>query len=74
MHIRQRLRKEFVPKLSQLPGFVAYYLTDAGDGRAGAGSGSLIFTTIFRDRPGVDEPTRLAARPRRVQPRDRLRL
>jgi len=67
MHIRQRLRKEFVPKMSELPGFVAYYLTDAGDGRAGAGSGSLIFTAIFRERPGAAEPTRLAARPSRVR-------
>jgi hypothetical protein len=50
----RRVHEEFVPQISQLTGFVAYYLTDAG-------SGTMISTSVFQDRAGADESTKKAA-------------
>lgn len=50
----RRVNEEFVPQISQLPGFVAYYLTDAG-------SGTMISTSVFQDRTGADDSTKKAA-------------
>lgn len=50
----RRIHEEFVPQISKLPGFVAYYVTDAG-------SGTMISTSVFEDRSGADESTKKAA-------------
>ncbi|MEU6092693.1 hypothetical protein ABZ865_39190 [Streptomyces sp. NPDC047085] len=44
----------FVPLLRQVPGFVAYYWVDAGDG-------VMVSTSVFEDRAGADESVRRAA-------------
>ena len=44
----------FVPIVSGVPGFVAYYVVNAGDG-------SVISINIFEDKAGADESTRRAA-------------
>ncbi|MER6200578.1 hypothetical protein ABT234_24830 [Streptomyces sp. NPDC001586] len=38
----------FVPIMRQVPGFVAYYWVDAGQG-------VMVSTSVFRDRAGADE-------------------
>ncbi|MER6996186.1 hypothetical protein [Streptomyces sp. NPDC000410] len=44
-----RLVKEgFVPLMRQVPGFVAYYWIDAGDG-------VMVSTSVFQDRGGAEE-------------------
>ncbi|MCF3131894.1 hypothetical protein IPZ69_16260 [Streptomyces olivochromogenes] len=43
-----RLVKEgFVPLMRQIPGFVAYYWVDAGDG-------VMVSTSVFEDRAGAE--------------------
>jgi hypothetical protein len=44
----------FVPIISQIPGFVALYLVDAGDG-------VMISTSVFQDQAGAEESNRKAA-------------
>jgi hypothetical protein len=44
----------FLPVVESVPGFVAYYVVDAGDGVASS-------ITICEDRTGVDESTSRAA-------------
>src|ERR671926_886729 len=44
----------FVPIISEVPGFVAYYWIDAGDG-------VMISTSVFEDQPGAEESNRRAA-------------
>ncbi|MFE2125178.1 hypothetical protein [Streptomyces amritsarensis] len=44
----------FVALLRQVPGFVAYYWVDAGDG-------VMVSTSVFEDRAGADESVRRAA-------------
>ncbi|MFE2586580.1 hypothetical protein [Streptomyces sp. NPDC059378] len=44
----------FVPLMRQVPGFVAYYWIDAGDG-------VMVSTSVFQDRSGVDESNSRAA-------------
>ena len=44
----------FVPIISEVPGFVAYYWADAGDG-------VMISTSVFEDQSGVEESNRRAA-------------
>ncbi|MFI7128705.1 hypothetical protein ACIBQ1_23590 [Nonomuraea sp. NPDC050153] len=44
----------FVPLIRPIPGFVAYYWVDAGDG-------VMVSTTVFEDRAGAEESTRRAA-------------
>jgi hypothetical protein len=50
-----KVNQTLVPKLSELPGFAAYYLVDAGNG---------IFTSlgIFETREQGEESTKLVAR------------
>ncbi|WP_344588924.1 hypothetical protein [Kitasatospora paracochleata] len=44
----------FVPLLSRVPGFVAYYWVDAG-------AGVMVSTSVFRDEAGAEESIRRAA-------------
>ncbi|MET9339198.1 hypothetical protein [Nonomuraea sp. NPDC003804] len=50
----RRVSEEFVSLISQVPGFVAYYWVDAGDG-------VMLSTSVFEDRAGAEESTRRAA-------------
>ena len=51
--IRTRVNEELVPTMRQLPGFVAYYVVDGGDG-------TLIAISVFEDRAVAEESTRQA--------------
>ncbi len=51
--IRTRVNEELLPTMRQLPGFVAYYVVDGGDG-------TLIAVSVFEERAGADESTRQA--------------
>jgi hypothetical protein len=44
----------FLPLISQIPGFVAYYWVDAG-------SGVMISTSVFQDQSGAEESNKRAA-------------
>lgn len=44
----------FVPLMRQVPGFVAYYWVDAGNG-------VMVSTSVFQDRAGADESVSRAA-------------
>ncbi|MFF2516385.1 hypothetical protein [Streptomyces sp. NPDC058086] len=44
----------FVPLMRQVPGFVAYYWIDTGDG-------VMVSTSVFQDRAGADESISRAA-------------
>ncbi|WP_214321238.1 hypothetical protein [Nonomuraea sediminis] len=50
----RRVSEGFVPLISQVPGFVAYYWVDAGDG-------VMLSTSVYEDRAGAEESTRRAA-------------
>ncbi len=50
----RRAHEEFLPQISKIPGFVAYYFSDAG-------SGTMISTSVFEDRSGAEESTKKAA-------------
>jgi hypothetical protein len=50
----QRVNQGFVPLVSRAPGFVAYYLLDAGNDIVASMS-------IFQDQAGAEESNRLAA-------------
>jgi hypothetical protein len=52
--ISRRVRDEFVPMVRDVPGFVAYYVVDAGGGKISS-------VTICEDREGVEESTARAA-------------
>ena len=49
----RRVDESFVPLLSQLPGFVAYYWVDAG-------GGVMISTSVFQDQASAQESNRKA--------------
>jgi hypothetical protein len=49
----KRVNESFVPLISQLPGFVAYYWADAG-------SGVMISTSVFQDQASAKESDRKA--------------
>ena len=50
----RRVNEGFVPLISQVPGFLAYYWVDA--------SGSvMVSTSIFEDQAGAEESNRRAA-------------
>lgn len=49
----RRVNDGFVPLLSQIPGFVAYYWVDAG-------GGVMISTSVFQDKAGAEESNRRA--------------
>jgi hypothetical protein len=48
------VRETFLPVVSKIPGFVAYYWVDAG-------GGVMISTTVFQDKAGAEEANRKAA-------------
>jgi len=50
----QRVNEGFVPLISQIPGFVAYYWVDAG-------SGVMMSTSVFQDQASAEESNRRAA-------------
>ncbi|MEV5786249.1 hypothetical protein ACWCQK_28435 [Streptomyces sp. NPDC002306] len=50
----RRVNEGFVAILRQVPGFVAYYWVDAGDG-------VMVSTGVFEDQAGAEESTRKAA-------------
>lgn len=52
--LSRRVRDEFVPMVRDVPGFVAYYVVDAG-------GGTISSITICEDREGVEESTARAA-------------
>ncbi len=49
----RRVNESFLPIISQQPGFVAYYGVDPGDG-------SILTVSIFEDKSGADQSTRMA--------------
>ncbi len=50
----RRVKEGFVPIISQIPGFVAYYWVDAGNG-------VMISTTVFENKAGAEESNKRAA-------------
>lgn len=50
----RRVSEGFVPFISQIPGFVAYYCIDAG-------GGVMISTSVFEDEASADQSTKRAA-------------
>jgi hypothetical protein len=50
----RHVNETFTPLISAVPGFIAYYFTDAGNG-------TMVSTSIFRDKTGVEESNRIAA-------------
>ncbi len=50
----RRVNEGFVPIISQVPGFVAYYWVDAG-------GGVMISTSVFQDQASAQESNRKAA-------------
>lgn len=50
----RRVDEGFVSLLRQVPGFVAYYWVDAGDG-------VMLSTSVFEDQAGADESVKRAA-------------
>jgi quinol monooxygenase YgiN len=51
--IRTRVNDELLPTMRQLPGFIAYYVVDGGDG-------TLIAVSVFEERATAEESTRQA--------------
>jgi len=49
----KRVNEGFMPLISQLPGFVAYYWVDTG-------GGVMISTTVFQDQASAQESNRKA--------------
>ena len=52
--LSELVKDGFLPIVESVPGFVAYYVVDAGDGLASS-------ITICEDKTGVDESTSRAA-------------
>ena len=52
--ITRRVQNGFVPLIRQVPGFVDYYLVDAGNG-------TVVSLSVYTDRGGEEESVRLAA-------------
>ena len=52
--ITARARDGFLPIISQLPGFIAYYVVDQGDGNAAT-------ISLFQDKAAAEESNRAAA-------------
>ncbi|AUY53711.1 hypothetical protein [Streptomyces sp. CB01881] len=50
----RRVAEGFVPILRQVPGFVAYYWVDAGDG-------VMVSTSVFTEQTGAEESIQRAA-------------
>ena len=54
-----RLDEKFVPRLEEMPGFVAYQAIDAGVDRAG--EGTVFAVTICSDREAADRSAEISA-------------
>ena len=52
--IVQRVQADFVPQLSRIPSFVAYYVVSADDG-------GMVSMSIFEDRAGAEEANHLSS-------------
>lgn len=52
--VARQVRETFVPLISQIPGFIAYYWVDAG-------GGVMVSTSVFQNKAGADESNRKAA-------------
>ena len=52
--IIRRVNEGLVPRIKEVSGFQAYYAVDAGDGR-------LASVSVFEDRAGAEESSRVAA-------------
>ena len=52
--IAQRVNQGFVPIISQAPGFVAYYVVDAGNDLVAS-------VSLFQNQAGSEESNRMAA-------------
>ena len=50
----RQVNEGFLPIISQVPGFVAYYWVDAGNG-------VMVSTSVFEDQAGAEESNRRAA-------------
>lgn len=50
----RRVDEGFVPLLRQVPGFVAYYWVDSGEG-------VMVSTSVFEDQAGAEESIKSAA-------------
>ena len=50
----RRVKEGFVPLISQVPGFLAYYWVDAG-------GNVMVSTSIFENQAGAEESNRRAA-------------
>jgi hypothetical protein len=50
----RHVNETFIPLISAVPGFIAYYFTDAGNG-------TMVSTSIFKDKTGAEESNRVAA-------------
>ena len=52
--LTRRVQDEFVPIIRDIPGFVGYYVVDAGDGK-------IASITVGQDRAAVEQSTARAA-------------
>jgi hypothetical protein len=52
--VGRQVRETFLPLISEIPGFVAYYLVDAG-------GGVIISTSVFQNKAASEESNRRAA-------------
>ena len=52
--VTRRVQQEFVPIVKDLPGFIGYYLVDAGDGK-------IASITVCDEREDVEESTKRAS-------------
>jgi hypothetical protein len=51
--VAQLVEEDYVPIISQMPGFVAYYLVDAGDG-------VMVSSSVFEHKDAEEQSTFLA--------------
>jgi hypothetical protein len=51
---RRRVNEGFLPLISEIPGFVAYYWVNAG-------GGVMVSTSVFQDQSGAEQSNRTAA-------------
>jgi quinol monooxygenase YgiN len=52
--VDRKVREELVPIIRETAGFIAYYWLDTGEGRG-------VSFSVFEDKAGAEESTRLAA-------------
>ncbi len=52
--LTQKVEEGFVPIVSGVPGFIAYYVVDGGDG-------TVLSINIFENQAGAEESTKRAA-------------